>query len=110
MQNNSFKIIARDSLSVARTGLIKTAHGNIETPAFIPVATLGDVKTLTPDDLRDAEVQVVLGNTYHLLQQPGLDVITACGGLARFMAWDAPTVTDSGGFQVFSLSNTRTLS
>ncbi|MCF7809602.1 tRNA guanosine(34) transglycosylase Tgt [bacterium] len=110
MKNTTFQITARDNSCAARTGLIQTSHGNIETPAFIPVATLGDVKTLTPDNLRDAGSQVVLGNTYHLMQLPGLDVLEACGGLARFMAWDAPTVTDSGGFQVFSLSNTRTLS
>lgn len=110
MENNTFEITARDSNCSARAGLIKTAHGNIETPAFIPVATLGDVKTLTPDNLRYAGSHVVLGNTYHLMQLPGLEVLEASGGLAKFMAWDAPTVTDSGGFQVFSLSNTRTLS
>ena len=107
---NFFKIHYRDAGTPARAGSIKTVHGVINTPAFIPVGTVASVKTLSPLELTQAGVQVVLGNTYHLSQQPGTDVISACGGLASFMGWNGPTVTDSGGFQVFSLSSTRKVS
>ncbi len=105
--DNCFRILDSDPGSAARAGLIKTAHGDIQTPEFIPVGTVATVKTLSPEELRFAGAQVLLGNTYHLLQQPGVDVIVAGGGLAKFMGWDGPTMTDSGGFQVFSLSSTR---
>ncbi|MDP8238767.1 MAG: tRNA guanosine(34) transglycosylase Tgt [Candidatus Hatepunaea meridiana] len=105
-----FKIQNRDEDTSARTGIIHTAHGDIETPAFIPVGTIATVKTLSPLELKESGAQVVLGNTYHLYQQPGIEVIGAAGGLARFMSWDGPTVTDSGGFQIFSLSTTRKVS
>jgi len=89
---------------------LTTPHGAVETPAFLPVGTLGAVKTLSPGDLRACGVEMALGNTYHLHHQPGEDIIAGMGGLARFMSWDGPTLTDSGGFQVFSLSDTRQVS
>lgn len=93
----------------ARRGVIATPHGEIETPAFMPVATQGSVKSLGPDDLRAAGAQIVLANTYHLLLRPGHELVRDMGGLHRFMAWDGPILTDSGGFQVFSLSKLRRL-
>lgn len=98
-----FEIIARDKKSKARVGKIITAHGNIQTPAFVPVGTKGTVKGLTPQDLKEAEVQILFGNTYHLHLRPGEDLVKDLGGLAKFMSWNGPTITDSGGFQVFSL-------
>jgi queuine tRNA-ribosyltransferase len=98
-----FNIRARDEQSRARAGLLQTAHGVVETPIFMPVGTRATVKALTPDELRSHGVQIVLGNTYHLYIQPGHELIAQMGGLHRFMAWDGPILTDSGGFQVFSL-------
>ena len=95
----------------ARAGRFTTDHGVIETPIFMPVGTLGSVKGVSPRALRsDVEAQIILGNTYHLLLRPGTEVINSAGGLHRFMAWDGPILTDSGGFQVFSLAELRTLS
>ncbi len=91
----------------ARRGRLTLPHGVIETPCFMPVGTAATVKGLTPPELRDAKTQIVLANTYHLWLRPGLDTIEAAGGLHRFMAWDGPILTDSGGFQVFSLQNRR---
>src|SRR5258705_11631384 len=91
----------------ARAGRLRPPHGEIETPAFMPVATLGTVKSLSPDDLRAAGAQIVLANTYHLFLRPGHDVVKELGGLHRFMGWDGAILTDSGGFQVFSLSKLR---
>ncbi|MDP8229099.1 MAG: tRNA guanosine(34) transglycosylase Tgt [Candidatus Electryoneaceae bacterium] len=105
--NFHFTITAKDAESSARTGVMSTAHGTVNTPLFLPVGTAATVKTLSPTDLRSAGAQMVLSNTYHLSQQPGVDVVEAAGGLARFMGWNGPTLTDSGGFQVFSLSATR---
>jgi queuine tRNA-ribosyltransferase len=99
----AFSITARDSASRARAGVIQTAHGAVTTPVFMPVGTRGTVKSLTPDELREHQVQIILGNTYHLYLQPGHELIAAHGGLHRFMGWDGPILTDSGGFQVFSL-------
>src|SRR5437016_3588466 len=93
----------------ARLGRMRTAHGDIETPAFMPVATQGTVKSLTPSDLRAAGAQIVLANTYHLFLRPGHEVVRELGGLHRFMGWDGPILTDSGGFQVWSLSRLRRL-
>jgi queuine tRNA-ribosyltransferase len=93
----------------ARLGRLVTPHGEIETPAFMPVATQGTVKSLDPDDLRAAGAQIVLANTYHLFLRPGHELVRNMGGLHRFMAWDGPILTDSGGFQVFSLSKLRRL-
>jgi len=91
----------------ARAGRLTLAHGVVETPAFMPVGTYGTVKTLSPADLREIGAQVVLGNTFHLWLRPGLEVIEAHGGLHRFMGWDGPILTDSGGFQVWSLGDLR---
>lgn len=87
----------------ARLGVMHTAHGDVETPIFMPVGTQATVKTLDPRDLRKAGAQIILGNAYHLHLRPSEDLIAKMGGLARFMSWDGPTLTDSGGFQVFSL-------
>jgi len=100
-----FQVKHTDGL--ARRGLLKTAHGEIETPAFMPVGTYGAVKAMSPAEVRDTGAQIVLGNTFHLWLRPGLDVIAAHGGLHRFMGWDGPILTDSGGFQVFSLGELR---
>jgi len=103
-----FDILSRDGL--ARRGRLTLAHGSVDTPVFMPVGTYGSVKAMSPEDLRAVGAQIVLGNTFHLWLRPGLDVIAAHGGLHRFMAWDAPILTDSGGFQVFSLGELRKIS
>ena len=100
----NFKVTATSTETRARTGLISTAHGAIETPVFMPVGTLGTVKSLSPEDLQDAGAQVILGNTYHLYLRPGCDVIDLFSGLHAFMNWHKPILTDSGGFQIFSLA------
>jgi queuine tRNA-ribosyltransferase len=99
----NFTIAARDPGSRARAGVLQTTHGPVETPVFMPVGTRATVKALTPDDLRAHRAQIILGNTYHLYLQPGHELVAQMGGLHRFMAWDGPILTDSGGFQVFSL-------
>lgn len=91
----------------ARLGTLTTAHGVVETPVFMPVGTQATVKTLEPRDLRELKVSIILSNTYHLLVRPGPEIIGTCGGLHRFMGWDGPILTDSGGFQVFSLAKLR---
>ena len=91
----------------ARRGLLRTAHGVVKTPVFMPVGTQGTVKTLEPRDLRALGAQIVLGNTYHLMLRPGAETVAAAGGLHKFMGWDGPILTDSGGFQVFSLGKLR---
>ena len=95
---------------VARRGVLTTAHGVIDTPAFMPVGTYGSVKAMRPDEIRALGAQIVLGNTFHLWLRPGPEVIAAHGGLHRFMGWDGPILTDSGGFQVFSLGALRKIS
>ncbi|WP_332672869.1 tRNA guanosine(34) transglycosylase Tgt [Aromatoleum sp.] len=100
-----FDLITRDER--ARRGRLTLAHGTVETPAFMPVGTYGTVKAMTPAALADVGAQICLGNTFHLWLRPGLDVIAAHGGLHRFMGWDQPILTDSGGFQVFSLGALR---
>ena len=100
-----FEIVARDG--PARRGRLTLEHGTVETPAFMPVGTYGSVKAMSPDDLRSVGAQMVLGNTFHLWLRPGLEVIGAHGGLHRFMGWGGPILTDSGGFQVFSLGDMR---
>ncbi|MBQ6136784.1 MAG: tRNA guanosine(34) transglycosylase Tgt [Kiritimatiellae bacterium] len=102
-----FEVKKADSRTRARLGRLHTAHGTVETPVFMDVGTLGTVKALEPRDLVETGAQVVLGNTYHLLLRPGPEVIAAAGGLHRFMGWDGPILTDSGGFQVFSLAKMR---
>jgi queuine tRNA-ribosyltransferase len=90
----------------ARAGVLHTAHGDVRTPVFMPVGTKGTVKTVSPDELRELGAQMILGNTYHLYFRPGAEAIAELGGLHAFMAWDGPILTDSGGFQVFSLRDT----
>jgi queuine tRNA-ribosyltransferase len=103
-----FKITATDG--AARCGVLQTAHGAIDTPVFMPVGTYGAVKGMSPAELRGLGAQIVLGNTFHLWLRPGLEVIAAHGGLHRFMGWDGPILTDSGGYQVFSLGELRKIS
>jgi len=100
-----FKIIKNNNHD--RTGEVKTAHGVFKTPVFMPVGTQGTVKGLSPEDLKSAGAEIILGNAYHLYLRPGIDVIKQAGGLHRFMSWDRPLLTDSGGYQVFSLSDIR---
>jgi len=103
-----FRVIATDG--PARLGRVDLAHGSVDTPAFMPVGTYGAVKTMSPAEVREIGTQIVLGNTFHLWLRPGLDVIAAHGGLHRFIGWDGPILTDSGGFQVFSLGALRKIS
>ncbi len=103
-----FEVTARDG--AARTGRLTLAHGDVDTPVFMPVGTYGTVKAMAPDELIDLGAQIVLGNTFHLWLRPGLDVIAAHQGLHRFMGWTRPLLTDSGGFQVFSLGKLRKIS
>ncbi|OGV65050.1 MAG: tRNA guanosine(34) transglycosylase Tgt [Lentisphaerae bacterium RIFOXYC12_FULL_60_16] len=103
----TFELLGRDPASGARRGRLWTAHGPIDTPAFMPVGTQATVKTLEPRDMESMGVQVLLGNTYHLRSRPGVEVIKACGGLHRFMGWNGAILTDSGGYQVFSLARLR---
>jgi queuine tRNA-ribosyltransferase len=100
----NFKIIAESKTTRARAGVLQTVHGEVETPIFMPVGTLGTVKSLTPEELKACGAQIILGNTYHLYLRPGCDVIQCFDGLHGFMHWDGPVLTDSGGFQVFSLA------
>src|SRR5438270_4729501 len=102
-----FDLLATDPRSKARRGRLTTPHGVIETPAFIPVGTQGSVKAMSPRELRELDAEVVLGNTYHLFVRPGLDVIKHFGGLHKFMNWPRPILTDSGGYQIFSLAKLR---
>lgn len=102
-----FEILAQDRQSKARLGRLTTAHGVIDTPAFMPVGTQGSVKGVSPRELRETNAQIILGNTYHLFVRPGLDVIKHFGGLHKFMNWDGPILTDSGGYQIFSLAKLR---
>ncbi|MET7001244.1 tRNA guanosine(34) transglycosylase Tgt [Chitinophaga defluvii] len=104
----NFELITTDTGSNARAGKITTAHGEIATPIFMPVGTVGSVKAVTQDQLRNAvQAQIILGNTYHLYLRPGMEVLSQAGGLHRFNGWDRPLLTDSGGYQVFSLAANR---
>jgi queuine tRNA-ribosyltransferase len=105
-----FTILKRDAKTRARLGRLKIAHGIIETPAFMPVGTQGTVKAMLPRDLKEIGCQILLGNTYHLYLRPGAETIRNLGGLHRFMGWDRPILTDSGGYQVFSLGAMRKIS
>lgn len=100
----SFQVLSKDAHCSARLGILETPHGEIETPTFMPVGTAGAVKGITPDQLKKTGAGIVLANTYHLFLRPGVDVIEKLGGLHQFMAWQGPILTDSGGYQVFSLS------
>src|SRR5438132_1557369 len=102
-----FDLLTTDPRSKARRGRVTTAHGVIETPAFIPVGTQASIKAVSPRELRELEAQIILGNTYHLFVRPGIEVIRHFGGLHRFMNWRGPILTDSGGYQIFSLAKLR---
>ena len=107
--SKKFEVVATDPSSGARCGRLHTAHGIIETPVFMPVGTQATVKTVTPAELESLDCRVLLGNTYHLNSRPGVDVVEKCGGLHRFMGWNRAILTDSGGYQVFSLAKLRKL-
>ena len=105
-----FELLKTADNSAARAGIISTAHGKIETPIFMPVGTVGSVKAVHFRELEnDIKAQIILGNTYHLYLRPGMDIIGRAGGLHKFNGWNRPILTDSGGFQVFSLSSNRKL-
>ena len=106
----AFELIARDEQTGARAGLLHTPHGSIETPVFMPVGTQATVKTLDQGDLLEAGAQIILGNAYHLYLRPGHELIDRAGGLHTFMNWQRPILTDSGGFQVFSLGDLNKIS
>jgi len=101
--NFAFEIKHSAANSLARVGTISTPHGDIQTPAFIPVGTKATVKSVLPEAMKDLGLQALLANAYHLYLQPGPDLLDEAGGLAKFMNWNGPTFTDSGGFQVLSL-------
>ena len=103
----SFQLIKKDKTTKARLGKLKTAHGIVNTPVFMPVGTQGTVKALSNDELKVCNVEIILGNAYHLYLRPGLDIIKKAGGLHKFMGWTRPILTDSGGYQVFSLAVLR---
>ena len=99
-----FETVKQDPRTGARAGIFHTPHGDIETPVYMPVGTQATVKGVYPRDLKEAGAQIVLANTYHLYMRPGDEIVKATGGLHKFMNWDRPILTDSGGFQVFSLA------
>ena len=103
-----FNLLKKDGQ--ARRGEVKTPHGIFQTPAFMPVGTYGAVKSLSPDILNQINAEIILSNTYHLMERPGVEIIKSHGGLHNFMAWDKPILTDSGGYQVFSLAKKRKIS
>lgn len=105
-----FEIQSHDSQSAARAGTITTAHGSIQTPIFMPVGTVGSVKGVHASELKNQiKAQIILGNTYHLYLRPGLETLRKAGGLHKFNSWNKPILTDSGGYQVFSLAHNRKL-
>ena len=108
--SDHFQILAKDENTAARRGRLRTLHGDIETPIFMPVGTQGTVKGMTPKQVKEIGAQVILGNTYHLNLRPGSELIRDFGGLHSFMGWDGPILTDSGGFQAFSLAKLSKLS
>lgn len=103
MNNLRFSVLHQDQETKARTGLLETAHGTVETPVFMPVGTLGSIKGLTQDQVEELGAQIILANTYHLFLRPGVDVLKEIGGLHRLMSWNRALLTDSGGYQIFSL-------
>src|SRR5262249_36516124 len=103
----AFNIEHQDSVTQARAGRIKTAHGEVETPVFMPVGTAGTVKAVTQEMLEHLDARIILGNTYHLFLRPGSETILHLGGLHKFISWPRAMLTDSGGFQVFSLGDLR---
>src|SRR5450432_1164424 len=102
-----FDLLKTDAHTKARLGRLRTAHGVVETPVFMSVGTQASVKALDPRELREMGTQIILGNTYNLNIRPGMEIISAAGGLHQFINWDRPILTDSGGFQVFSLATIR---
>ena len=107
----TYELLHEDKNSGARRGIVHTSHGDIETPIFMPVGTQATVKSMTPEELKEeVKAQIILSNTYHLYLKPGQDIVKEAGGLHKFMNWDRPILTDSGGFQVFSLGDLRTIS
>src|ERR1051325_382524 len=105
--STAFDLLSNDTATAARRGRLRTLHGVVETPVFMPVGTQGTVKAVTPAQLKEVGAQIILGNTYHLNLRPGSELIRDMGGLRKFMGWDGPILTDSGGFQVFSLAKLR---
>src|SRR2546430_6579943 len=103
----TFELLTQDRGQKARRGRLMTTHGVVDTPAFMSIGTQGTVKAVTPRELREMNAQIILGNTYHLFIRPGLDVLKHFGGLHNFMNWDGPILTDSGGYQIFSLAKLR---
>src|SRR6185436_10099923 len=103
----SFRLEAQDATSSARAGCMVTAHGEVRTPAFMPVGTAASVKSLSLEDVAEAGAEMILGNTYHLMLRPGENAVRSLGGLHRFMSWPRSILTDSGGFQVLSLAALR---
>ena len=106
----TYELLKKDSRTAARRGILHTPHGDVQTPVFMPVGTAGTVKAMKPEDVADMGAQIILGNTYHLYLRPGHEVVKAAGGLHKFMNWDRAILTDSGGFQVFSLGAMRKIS
>ncbi|MEC9486774.1 MAG: tRNA guanosine(34) transglycosylase Tgt [Prosthecochloris sp.] len=104
-----FTLTHKDSLTSARAGMMETAHGSVPTPVFMPVGTRASVKSVEPGELKDQQVHIILANTYHLYLRPGNDIMEQAGGIHAFMNWDQPLLTDSGGYQVYSLSDLRTI-
>ena len=109
MKTGIFELLKKDKASKARLGRLHTEHGVIETPCFMPVGTQGTVKAASPQELKDLGAMIILSNTYHMFIRPGMEVIESIGGLHRFMNWEGPILTDSGGFQVFSLAKLRNI-
>lgn len=107
MENFKYEVIHECKQTGARIGRLTTPHGVVETPVFMPVGTMASVKALSPEELKEIGAQIILGNTYHLYLRPGSDIVEKAGGLHKFMNWDKPILTDSGGFQIFSLSSMR---
>ena len=106
----TYELLHQDKNSGARRGVVHTPHGDIQTPVFMPLGTQATVKSMTPEELKEIGAQIILSNTYHLYLRPGEDIVKEAGGLHKFMNWDKPILTDCGGFQVFSLSDLRTIS
>ena len=102
-----FQILKKDKKSLARLGILNTPHGRVQTPAFLPVGTRGAVKSVTPEELKFWGAEMILANTYHLWLRPGDALVHKAGGLHKFIGWDGPIFSDSGGFQVFSLGEKK---
>ena len=106
----TYELLHIDKNTGARRGIVHTPHGDIQTPVFMPVGTQATVKSISPEELKELGAQIILSNTYHLYLRPGDELVKEAGGLHKFMNWDRPILTDCGGFQVFSLSDLRTIS